>query len=222
MVKAIDEVLGFYSSFLCYNVYVKNNFKKMEQKNFFQRNMWWIVVLLMVILIIGWGVSKYNSFVRMNEQVTAQWSQVENQYQRRFDLIPNIVNTVKGVAGQEQAVFGAIADARTRYSGAVTPDQKAAAASQVESALGRLLVIAENYPVLQSSQAYRDLIVSLEGTENRISVERMKYNDLVRVFDTEVKTFPTSIVAGVFGVKERTYFEVPAANQVAPKVDFTN
>src|SRR6185503_7458171 len=109
-------------------------------------------------------------------------------------LIPNIVNTVKGVAKQEQDVFLAIADARTRYSGAVTPDQKAAAATQVESALGRLLVIAEAYPTLQSSQAYRDLIVTLEGTENRITVERQKYNDLVRVFDTNVKTFPTSIL----------------------------
>jgi len=135
-------------------------------------------------------------------------------------LIPNIVETVKGVAGQEQTVFGQIAEARTRYSGATSANDRAGAASQVESALGRLLVIAENYPVLQSSQAYRDLIVSLEGTENRISVERMKYNDLVRVFDTNVKTFPTSIVASVFGVKERAYFNVPEANQVAPKVNF--
>jgi LemA protein len=169
-----------------------------------------------------WGVSKYNGFVTQNEQITAQWSQVENQYQRRFDLIPNVEATVKGVAGQEQKVFGEIAEARTRYSGATTPDEKAAAAGQVESALGRLLVIAENYPVLQSSQSFRDLIVTLEGTENRISVERMKYNDLVRVLNTEVKRFPTSILAMIFGVKERTYFEVPEANQVAPKVDFSN
>jgi LemA protein len=167
-------------------------------------------------------MGKYNFFVAQGEQVTAQWAQVENQYQRRFDLIPNIVETVKGVAQQEQTVFGDIAEARTRYSGAVTADQKAQAATQVESALGRLLVIAENYPVLQSSQAYRDLIVSLEGTENRISVERMKYNDLVRVFDTNVKTFPTSILAKMFGIAEREYFNVPEANQVTPKVDFVN
>ena len=192
----------------------------MEEKNFFQRNMKWIIVLVVLALVLLWGVSRYNSFVRVGEQITAQWAQVENQYQRRFDLIPNIVETVKGVAKQEQVVFIAIAEARTHYSGATTPDQKAQAAGQVESALGRLLVIAENYPVLQSSQAYRDLIVSLEGTENRISVERMKYNDLVRAFDTSVKTFPTSIVAGVFGVKERAYFEVPKENQVTPKVNF--
>lgn len=184
--------------------------------------MGWVIFLGIVVILVGWGVSKYNGFVTQNEQITAQWSQVENQYQRRFDLIPNIVATVKGVAGQEQAVFGEIAQARTRYSGATTPDAKAEAAGQVESALGRLLVIAENYPVLQSTQAYRDLIVSLEGTENRISVERMKYNDLVRVLNTEVKRFPTSVLASIFGVYERVYFEVPAENQVAPKVDFTN
>ena len=102
----------------------------------------------------------------------------------------------------------------------LTADEKAKAASQVESALGRLLVITENYPVLQSSQAYRDLMTSLEGTENRISVERMKYNDLVKVFDTNVKTFPTSLVAKLFGVTERAYFEVPTEAKVVPKVSF--
>ncbi len=194
----------------------------MEEKNFFQRNMKWIIGLGVIVLVLLWGVSRYNSFVRQGEAITAQWAQVENQYQRRFDLIPNIVETVKGVAQQEQEVFGAIAEARTRYAGASTPDEKAQAATQVEGALGRLLVIAENYPVLQSSQAYRDLITSLEGTENRISVERMKYNEQVRVFDTSVKTFPTSIVAKLFGVTEHAYFDVPEANQAAPQVNFTN
>src|SRR3989339_377502 len=192
----------------------------MEEKNFFQRNKWLVVVLLVLVILVVWGVSKYNSFVRMGEPITTQWAQVENQYQRRFDLIPNIVETVKGVAQQEQEVFGAIAEARTRYSGALTADEKAQAATQVESALGRLLVIAENYPTLQSSQAYRDLIVSLEGTENRISVERKNYNDMVRVFDTKVKTFPSSIIASIFGVKERAYFEVPKENQAVPQVQF--
>src|SRR3989344_3444462 len=192
----------------------------MEQQNFFQRNMKWIIVIGIIVILALWGVSKYNTFITQGEQIIAQWAQVENQYQRRFDLIPNIVNTVKGVAKQEQDVFGMIADARTRYTGATTPDQKAQAATQVESALSRLLVIAEAYPVLQSSQAYRDLITSLEGTENRISVERQKYNDLVRVFDTNVKTFPTSIVAKLFGVTERAYFDVPEENQQVPKVQF--
>jgi LemA protein len=192
----------------------------MEEKNFFQRNKTWIIVLIVLVLLVSWGVSKYNSFIRMGEPITAQWAQVENQYQRRFDLIPNIVETVKGVAKQEQDVFGAIAEARTRYSGAGTVSEKAQAVNQVESALGRLLVIAENYPVLQSSQAYRDLIVSLEGTENRISVERMKYNDLVKVFNTNVKTFPNSIFASLFGVSQKDYFEVADVAKVAPKVDF--
>ncbi len=192
------------------------------QPNFFERNKTWIIVLVVVVVLGMWVVSLKNSFVSQNESITAQWAQVENQYQRRFDLIPNIVNTVKGVAKQEQDVFGSIAEARTRYSGATTANDRAAAASQVEGALGRLLVIAENYPVLQSSQAYRDLIVSLEGTENRISVERMKYNDLVKSLNTSVKTFPSSLVASMFGVTERAYFEVPKENQVNPKVDFTN
>ena len=182
--------------------------------------MGWLIVLVLIALVLMWGVSTKNSFVRMNENITAQWAQVENQYQRRFDLIPNIVNTVKGVAKQEQAVIGQITEARTHYAGAVTPDQKAAAASEVESSLSRLLVVAENYPQLQSSQAYRDLIVSLEGTENRIAVERQKYNDLVRVFDTQVKTFPTSLVASLFGVTEHAYFNVPKENQVPPTVNF--
>lgn len=194
----------------------------MQEKNFFQRNIVWISILVIVVLIVLWGISKNNSFVRQNEQITAQWSQVENQYQRRFDLIPNIVETVKGVASQEQKVFGDIAEARTRYSGALTADEKAAAASQVESALGRLLVIAESYPSLQSSQAYRDLIVSLEGTENRISVERMKYNEEVKTLNAQIKTFPNSILAKMFGVAERSYFEVPEENQIAPKVQFVD
>ncbi len=194
----------------------------MEAKNFLERNMKGVVVVAVLGLVVLWGVTKYNSFVTLNEGITSQWSQVENQYQRRFDLIPNIVETVKGVAKQEQDVFGAIADARTKYAGAATPNEKAAAATQVESALGRLLVIAENYPVLQSSQAYRDLIVSLEGTENRISVERMRYNDLVKDLNTSVKRFPSSLVASLFNVDERAYFEVSDAAKEVPKVDFSN
>jgi LemA protein len=191
-----------------------------QQKSFFQRHTVGIIVVVIIALVAIWAVSAYNSFVNQSEQITAQWAQVENQYQRRFDLIPNIVNTVKGVAKQEQAVFDDIAQARTHYAGATTPDEKADAATEVESSLGRLLVIAENYPTLQSSQAYRDLITELEGTENRISVERMKYNDLVRVYDTRVKTFPTSLLAKTFGFSEHEYFNVPTENQQAPQVQF--
>jgi len=119
-------------------------------------------------------------------------------------------------------VFGAIAEARTRYSGATTPDQRALAAGQVESALGRLLVITENYPQLQSSQAFRDLMVQLEGTENRIAVERMNYNNQVGVFNTMVKRLPTAFFARLFGMSERTYFEASDGAQVSPTVDFKN
>jgi len=191
-----------------------------QTASFWQKHKIWIIIIAIVVILAFWAMGSYNAFVTQSEQITAQWSQVENQYQRRFDLIPNIVSTIKGVAKQEQEVFLGIADARTKYTGATTPDGKAQAASQLEAGLGRLLVIAEQYPSLQSSGAYRDLITTLEGTENRISVERMKYNDLVRVFDTNVKTFPTSIVASIFGVKERAYFEVPKENQANPQVQF--
>lgn len=191
-----------------------------QQKNFFQRNLGWIIPVGIIAVLFIWGIGAYNSFITSNEQIKGQWAQVENQYQRRFDLIPNIVESVKGVAKQEQEVFGTIANARTRYAGASTPDEKAAAASQLESGLGRLLVIAENYPVLQSSQAYRDLIVSLEGTENRVSVERMKYNEIVKSYNTSVQRFPTSLVASIFGFDVRTYFEIAEGVENVPKVQF--
>jgi LemA protein len=189
-------------------------------QSFFARYKTGIIVVLILVVVAIWAVSSYNFFVRSGESITAQWSQVENQYQRRFDLIPNIVSTVKGYASHEQAIIAEITEARTRYAGATTADAKAQAASQLEAGLGRLLVIAEQYPALQSAPLFKDLMTTLEGTENRISVERMKYNDLVRVFDTKIKTFPSSIVAAVFGVEERAYFDVPAENQVNPQVQF--
>ncbi len=190
------------------------------EQSFFQRNKTWIVVLSVIVLLALWVMGSYNSLIAQDKAVTAQWAQVDNQLQRRFDLIPNLVETVKGVAKQETAVFTAIADARTHYAGATTANEKAEAASQYESALGRLLVISENYPVLQSSQSFRDLMTSLEGTENRISVERMKYNQLVQSFDTSISRFPGVVVAKVFGFSEKAYFEVPDEAKVNPKVSF--
>lgn len=194
----------------------------MQEKNFIQRNLGWIVPVGIIVVLVMWGVSVYNGLVSKNVAIDAQWAQVENQLQRRFDLIPNLVATVKGIAGQEQEVFGAIADARTRYSGATTVDAKAQAAGQVESALGRLLVIAENYPQLQSSGAFRDLMVQLEGTENRIATERMNYNNQVKVLNASVKRLPTMLFARIFGINERAYFEVSAEAQTNPTVDFKN
>lgn len=194
----------------------------MEEKNFLQRNRSWVIALVLLALVAVWGVSKYNSFVVMGEKVDGQWAQVESQYQRRFDLIPNLEASVKGVTQQEQSVFLGLAEARTKYSGAVTVEDKVKATTQVETALGRLLAIVENYPALQSSQAFRDLMVSLEGTENRIAVERMNYNNLVRDFNATVKRFPNSVLAGLFGVDARTYFEIAEGVEDVPTVDFVN
>jgi LemA protein len=166
-----------------------------------------------------WG--NYNSLVTKSQAVDAQWSQVEAQYQRRYDLIPNLVNSVKGIFTQEQAVFGQIAEARTRYAGATTTNEKAAAGTDVETALSKLLVIVENYPALQSSQAVTGLMDELAGTENRVNVERRRYNDLVLDYNTAIKTFPRNLVSGMFGFGSKEYFKsVSGANQV-PAVDFS-
>lgn len=179
-----------------------------------------IVAIAIIAVVVIWGFSGYNSLVSLNESADAQWAKVETQYQRRFDLIPNLVNSVKAVLTQEQTVFGDLADARTRYSGATTPDAKAAAATQVESALGRLLVVVENYPQLASSNNVRDLMTQLEGTENRISVERTRFNDTVREYNTAIKRFPANILALVTGFNTRAYFEAADGAATAPQVNF--
>lgn len=178
-----------------------------------------IITIVVLAVIALWIFSSYNGLVQSREVYTAQWSQVENQYQRRFDLIPNLVNAVKGSMKQEQAVFGEIADARSRYSGATTQEQKVQAASQVESALARLLVITENYPDLKSSALVQDLLVQLEGTENRVSVERQKYNDMIKEYNLKVKRIPGVIFAKIFGFDEEPYFESTQGSEQAPKVD---
>ena len=178
----------------------------------------WVVIGVLVLLVL-WGFSSYNSLISLNESVDAQWAKVETQYQRRFDLIPNLVNSVKGILTQEQKIFGDIADARTRYSGATTANDKAVAASQVEGALGRLLVIMENYPQLQSSNNVRDLMTQLEGTENRISVERTRFNDMVRDYNVTVKRFPKNMIAKLLGFGERAYFEAVTGAETAPTVN---
>jgi LemA protein len=182
-----------------------------------------LIIIIGIIVIIALYVGgTYNSLVVKNESINGQWAQVENQYQRRFDLIPNLISSVKGVMNQETEIFTALADARTRYSGAVTTDAKASAATQVEGALARLLVVVENYPTLKSSENVKDLMTQLEGTENRISVERKVYNDTVLAYNKSIKLFPKSILASMFGFDERTYFEVAPEAQVNPKVDLVN
>ncbi len=180
----------------------------------------WIAVIGVVILIALYVGASYNSIISQNEAADAQWAKVEAQYQRRFDLIPNLVNSVKGIMNQEKDVFGAIAEARTRYSGATTPNDKAAAASQVESAVGRLLVVVENYPAIASSANVQDLMSQLEGTENRISVERSRFNDTIQNYNLSIKRFPKSIIASLFGFHERAYFEATTGSEKAPTVVF--
>lgn len=182
-----------------------------------------ISILLIVVLIALYTFSTYNRLVTSNEGATAQWKQVETQYQRRFDLIPNLVESAKGVMKQEQAVFGAIADARTRYAGAQASgsvDEKVRAASALDSALSRLLVITENYPELKSSENVQTLMSQIEGTENRIAVERSRFNEEIQSYNLIVKRAPSSIVASVFGFDERPYFAADANASTSPKVSF--
>ncbi len=179
-----------------------------------------IVVVIVLVLLGIYTFSTYNRLVTLGVNADAQWKQVETLYQRRFDLIPNLLESVRGVMKQETAIFTAIADARTRYSGAVSVDEKAKAASQVESALGRLLVITENYPQLKSSDTMLTFMSQQEGTENRISVERMKFNDAVKEYNLRVMRLPSSIVASIFGFDERAYFEATKGSELAPAVKF--
>lgn len=181
-----------------------------------------LLIILAFIAIAGLSlVSTYNKLITKTQNVDGQWAQVETQYQRRFDLIPNLVNSVKGIFEQEQDVFGAIADARTKYSGAQTVNDKAQAATQVESALSRLLVIMENYPQLQSNTTVLALMDELAGTENRVSVERKRFNDVVRDYNTTIKRFPTNLIAGMFNFDAKNFFEAIEAAEQAPTVDLS-
>ncbi len=183
-----------------------------------------LVVLGVIVLILlvagGWLAGKYNSMVRQNEQVNAGWKQVGVVLQRRSDLIPNLVETVKGYAAHEKEVFEAVADARSKLAGAATPQEAAAANAGLTSALGRLLAIAENYPNLKANENFIRLQDELAGTENRIAVERRSYNEMVRSFNAYIKTFPNNFIAGMFNFKEREYFEAEEGAKQAPKVKF--
>jgi LemA protein len=177
-----------------------------------------VVIVLVLIAVYAW--STYNSLVALNINADTQWQQVEVDYQRRIDLIPNLVASVQGIMKQEQAIFTALADARSRYAGATTPNEKAEAAGQVEGALGRLLVVVENYPELKSGEAVQTLMSQLEGTENRINVERMRYNEAVKAYNLKVMRVPSSIIAGMFGFDKREYFEAQEGAENAPQVQF--
>jgi LemA protein len=176
--------------------------------------------VVMAACAIGLSGCSYNRFVSQEEAIKAQWAQVENQLQRRNDLIPNLVESVKGVAQQEKDVFGQIADSRAKLSGAQTPEQTIQAANQQSAALNRLLVIVENYPQLRSNEQFARLMDELSGTENRISVERMRYNERVQQYNTSRRQFPSNVTAGIFGFKEYPLFDAPPEAERVPRVDF--
>jgi LemA protein len=176
-------------------------------------------IILLAVLPLG-GCS-YNRFVSQEEAIKAQWAQVQNQLQRRNDLIPNLVETVKGYAQHEQQVFTDIADARSKLLAARSPEETIAAANQQSSALGRLLAVVENYPQLKANEQFNRLMDELSGTENRIAVERMRYNEAIQAYNTSRRQFPANVTARLFGFKEYPFFEAPPEAQKAPKVTFT-
>lgn len=183
-----------------------------------------ILITLGVILAIGaFFVSTFNRLQVMDENVSANWAQVENQLKRRNDLIPNFVNTVKGYAAHEKEVFTNIADARAKLSGSInSKDVKAVQQStgELNSALSRLLAIAENYPQLKADKSFIALQDELAGTENRIAVARRDYNESVKSINALIRTFPTALIAAISGIKQREYFEITEAEKQAPKVEF--
>jgi LemA protein len=184
---------------------------------------------LIVLSVVLWGTKVYNGMVTMNEGVTSQWGNVETQYQRRADLIPNFVNTVKGAANFEQTTLTQVIEARAKATSVKIDPTKMTQANlqqfqeaqgQLSSALSRLMVVVEKYPELKATQNFRDLQIELEGTENRISVERRKFNDVARSYNTYIKSFPQNFMAGMFGFQAKPYFEASEGSEKAPKVTF--
>ena len=178
------------------------------------------VVLLIGLMAFGKIVAGYNQVIAMDENIKGRWAQVENQLKRRYDLIPNLVETVKGYAGHEKELFENIARARTEYFQAKTPKNKISAANRLEGTLSRLLLLQERYPNLKANQSFLKLQDSLEGTENRISVERKRYNDAVQILNTYIRTVFGRFYAVLAGVSSAEYYEIPEAEKAAPKIKF--
>jgi LemA protein len=191
-----------------------------------------IVVAFLALVVLGivmWGTKIYNGMVSMNQEVTSQWGNVETQYQRRSDLIPNFVNTVKGAANFEQTTLTQVIEARAKATSVTIDPTKMTEANmqqfqqaqgQLSSALSRLMVVVEKYPELKATQNFRDLQIELEGTENRISVERRKFNDVAKSYNTYIMKFPQNFLAGMFGFKEKPYFQAAEGAEKAPEVKF--
>jgi len=188
-----------------------------------------VIVLLVVLGIVSWGTKVYNKMVTNQEAVTSQWGNVETQYQRRADLIPNFVNTVKGAAAFEQETLTQVIEARAKATQVTIDPTKMTAENmqqfqqaqgELSSALSRLMVVVEKYPELRATQNFRDLQIELEGTENRISTERRKFNEVAQSFNTYIKRFPQNIIAGIFGFTAKPYFEAMEGAEKAPEVKF--
>ncbi|MEO5936091.1 MAG: LemA family protein [Terriglobales bacterium] len=180
-----------------------------------------IVIVILLLIFGGMYVGAKNQMVAKNETIKSNWAQVDVVLQRRADLIPNLVETVKGIAQQEKDVFGAIANARAAMMGAKSPQERIAANGQLDSALGRLFVVVENYPQLKSNENFLRLQDELAGTENRIAVERKRYNDSIQDYNTFIQQFPNSLFAGIAGFKVNdAYFQASPASREAPKVNF--
>ena len=179
-----------------------------------------VIIFIVIVIPLIYLKGTYNNLVTMDESVKAAWAQVENQLQRRYDLIPNYVETVKGYAAQEKDVFIKVTEARSKVAGAGSVESKIEANNQLTSALSRLLVVVENYPQLKSNANFIRLQDELAGTENRIAVERRRYNETVRAYNVKIRSFPTNFIAGMFGFRKAVFFEVPAERQEAPKVKF--
>ena len=179
-----------------------------------------LAVILLLVILVSYVVGQYNSMVMQEEEVNNKQAQVETVLQRRFDLIPNLVESVRGMMQQEQEVFGNIADARERYAQAASGTQESIeAANEVESALGRLLVVMEDYPELKSDQTVINLMDELAGTENRVAVERRRYNDAVTEFNQLIRIFPNRFFANIFGFEQKVLFESVEGAEMAPEVD---
>ena len=187
-----------------------------------KRNLLIAVVVIVVLAGLTYSFFKgnYNRFVTLDEGVKSAWAQVENQLQRRYDLIPNLVETVKGYAKQEKDVLVEVTNARARVGGAATVPDKINANNELTGALSRLLVVVEKYPDLKSNQNFLRLQDELAGTENRISVERKRYNDAVQGYNVAIRSFPANFLAGMFGFGKAAFFEVPVAAKAAPQVKF--
>ena len=189
-----------------------------------------IIVVAVVLLLVFWGVGQYNSIVVLDEQVNTSWSQVENQYQRRADLIPNLVETVKGYASHERETLEGVINARAKASQPIVQagdgmtqeqlNQFQQAQGDLTSALSKLMVVVERYPELKADENFRQLQAQLEGTENRITTARMDFNNQAQLYNTKIRRFPTNVCAGIFGFRQRPYFQAEAGAEQAPQVKF--